>query len=134
MIVFVVTLFGVLPIPVGVGMALTAPLAYLVSRRMLREPPSVDDPERATATARLVTAHAAATGCAAVLGMIVAAALRLSEVASLASSVLACAALFLLYAGLFGAIQVMDARSRHRAGEPLRRCGASTSNGVGTTR
>ncbi|MGH3802131.1 MAG: prenyltransferase, partial [Pseudonocardiaceae bacterium] len=148
-IVLVVTLVGVLPVPVGVGMALTAPLAYLVSWRILRDPPSPDDPERATATAHLVTAHAAATGFAAVLGMIVAVSLRQGEAVSLTSSsltsssltsssltpsVLACVALFLLYAGLVGVIQVMDARGRDRAGEPLRQRGASTSNGVGTAR
>lgn len=132
--VLVVTLVGVLPVPVGVGMAFTAPLAYLVSRRILREPPSPDDPRRATATAHLVTAHAAATGFVAVLGMIVAAALRLGEAANLTSSVLACAALFLLYIGLVGVIQVLEARGRNRAGQPLRQCDASTSNGVGTAR
>lgn len=127
-------LTGLVPVPVGMGMALTVPLAYLVCRRMWREPPSVNNPERATATARLVTIHAAATGYVAVLGMIVATALRLDEAPGLSSSVLACAALFLLYSGLTVVIQVRDARQRNRAGELLQRPGVPASNGVGTTR
>ncbi|HEY4018283.1 MAG TPA: prenyltransferase [Pseudonocardiaceae bacterium] len=103
-IVVAVTVLGILPLPVGLGLMLTAPMAYLMSRRVLRDPPSPDEPDRAIMTAHMVTLHAASTGLVAVAGMIVAAALA----RGMTTSTLACVTLMLLYVGLAGGVQVRD--------------------------
>jgi 1,4-dihydroxy-2-naphthoate polyprenyltransferase len=103
-IVVAVTVLGILPLPVGLGLLLTAPMAYVMSRRILRDPPSPAEPDRAITTAHLVTLHAACTGLVAVAGMIIAAALA----HGLTTSTQACGVLFLLYVGLAGGVQVRD--------------------------
>ena len=91
-----------LPLPVGLGLLLTAPMAYLLSRRILRDPPSPEEPDRAVTTAHLATLHAASTGLVAVAGMIIAGALA----RGMTMSTQACVTLFLLYVGLAGGVQV----------------------------
>jgi 1,4-dihydroxy-2-naphthoate polyprenyltransferase len=110
-IIVVTTVVGVLPVVGGVGLVLTAPGAYLLAVRLLREPPSPDDPDGATATALLATAHAAATGVVAVVGFIVATAVD----EGFTSSLLVCLALFALYVLFAGGVQVLDALKRGRA-------------------
>ncbi|WP_309116168.1 prenyltransferase [Saccharothrix sp.] len=110
--VLVTTVIGVLPLAVGVGLLLTVPGAVVLSRRLLREPPSPDAPEQATSTAHLATAHAAATGVVAVVGFTVATAID----DGVTASVVACAVLFALYVTPAVGVQVLDAFKRGRAG------------------
>ncbi len=111
-IVLVATAAGVLPVAVGVGLALTVPGAVVLSRRLLREPPSPDAAEKATSTAHLATAHAASTGVVAVVGFVVAAAAR----HGFTWSVRMCVVLFVLYAVPAAGVQVLDAFRRRRLG------------------
>jgi 1,4-dihydroxy-2-naphthoate octaprenyltransferase len=103
-IVLAVTLLGVVPLPAGLALVATAPMAVLLSRRILRDPPSPEEPDRAIVTAHLATLHAAATGVAAVAGLIVS--IALSD--GMSASMQACLVLFLLYIGLAGSVQVRD--------------------------
>ncbi|WP_158886769.1 prenyltransferase [Amycolatopsis anabasis] len=99
-----VTLAGILPPPAGIGLLLTAPLAYPLCRRLLRDPPSEEDPAGAAAVARLATTHAAATGFTAIIGMLLATIWWSDD--GWSSSVLVCVGIFAVYALLFTAVQL----------------------------
>lgn len=116
--VLATTVAGLLPAPAGIALLLTAPLAFLVSRDLLRHPDS--DPLWETRIARSATVHAAATGFAATLGLLVAAAWW--SPGRPGSSVLVCTGLFLAYSILFGLVQWHDGRSGRR----VRAAGRST--------
>jgi 1,4-dihydroxy-2-naphthoate octaprenyltransferase len=117
-IVVAATLGGTLPLPVGIGFLLTAPLAVPLAGRLLRDPPSAGDPVRAVAIARLATVHAAATGYVATLGMIITAVWFQGDSAGSAdldSSVSVVVAIFLAYTLLFGLAQLVSARGDTQA-------------------
>lgn len=103
-IVAAVTALRVLPLAIGLALLLTAPMAAYLSRRILRDPPSPEEPDRALVTAHLATLHAAATAVAAVAGTIVDAVLT----DGMHASNQVCIVLFLLYIGLAGSVQVRD--------------------------
>jgi 1,4-dihydroxy-2-naphthoate octaprenyltransferase len=110
--VLAMTVLGVLPAPAGIAVLLTAFLAYPVSRKVLRTPPSAADLLGAARIALLATVHAASTCFAATLGMLVAVVWWAPADGLPPSSVLACAALFLGYTVLFALAQWQDARDR----------------------
>ncbi|MBW6434880.1 prenyltransferase [Actinoplanes hulinensis] len=69
LLLIVVTIAGVLPRVVGVAVLLTAPLAYWLVRGLLDDP--LSDPARSNAVALRATLHAASTGFAATLGVLI---------------------------------------------------------------
>lgn len=103
-VVVAVTVLGALPLPTGLALLFTGPMAVAMCRRILRDPPSPTEPDRAIITAHVVTLHAAITGVAAVAGTIVSAVLA----DGMSASTEACIVLFLLYIGLAGSVQVRD--------------------------
>lgn len=108
--VVAMTALGTVPLPVGVALLATVPLAWTSSRRLLDEP--LRDSERAEGTAFRATVHAAATGYSAVLGMVIAAAWSHRGDRALTGSVTACIALLAAYTAGQVVQQVGDRRRK----------------------
>jgi 1,4-dihydroxy-2-naphthoate octaprenyltransferase len=72
----VVTVTGTVPLIAGIALLATAPMAAMLCRKLLHDPPSADDPVQANRIARSATVHAAATGYLVPAALLAAAAAR----------------------------------------------------------
>jgi 1,4-dihydroxy-2-naphthoate polyprenyltransferase len=105
-----VTVAGTLPLAVGLALLVTAPPAVVLARRLVTDPPSTDDPQRANRVARAATVHAAATGYLAPAALLVAAAARDGFTGAVIGGLLPLLAYTVLFAG--------QRLAEHRADRP----------------
>ncbi|MBM2623638.1 prenyltransferase [Actinoplanes sp. LDG1-06] len=88
LVLAVVTVTGTVPLLAGLVLLATAPMAVLLCRKLLRDPPSADDPVQANRIARSATVHAAATGYLVPAGLLAAAAARYGLTAAVVGGLL----------------------------------------------
>jgi 1,4-dihydroxy-2-naphthoate polyprenyltransferase len=110
---------GTIPLPAGVALIATAPLAWLAARRLLNDP--LRDTAHGEAAAFMATVHAAATGYAAAAGLVVAAAWSRRHDPALSGSVIGCVALIGVYTLLQVVQQVSERRRPYRRAPQARR-------------